>query len=313
MEAVVMGTEVAALWPGHDHTKPPKMKKPQICLWKDLSEHDMETLERAEDLHRALAKVLSLEGGLAEPRTSVLLDLYYYTLRFCWECGFTRVQTSSFFSIMKETHAVCQGSPLLNEEECYVYFQQLLLCHAVHRPPFSISLFTLPQALRISDYFLNTYFRQFKLYKYVFTPQVKLDLSISCDGISESEVTSDQGPGLADTTSEETGEVPTAGGFMDQQDESREGLGLENTDQRLGEEVAKQPNGHNLAGSATGSLREYIDQRLSVEMGRLKKEVDEKLHQTEEHLQGCIRGMEETRGQSARGKKGGKRQSAKGK
>ncbi|CAJ0936353.1 unnamed protein product [Ranitomeya imitator] len=40
------------------------------------------------------------------------------------------------------------------------------------RPPFSIGLFSPQQLLHMSDYFVNTYFRHFKLYKYVFTPQI---------------------------------------------------------------------------------------------------------------------------------------------
>lgn len=40
------------------------------------------------------------------------------------------------------------------------------------RPPFSIDLFEEEQLLALADYVVNTYFRHFKLYKYVFTPQV---------------------------------------------------------------------------------------------------------------------------------------------
>lgn len=35
----------------------------------------------------------------------------------------------------------------------------------------------------MADYVVNTYFRHFKLYKYVFTPQVRLDLSLSYMGL----------------------------------------------------------------------------------------------------------------------------------
>ena len=41
------------------------------------------------------------------------------------------------------------------------------------RPPFSINLFKEEQLLALADYVVNTYFRHFKLYKYVFTPQVR--------------------------------------------------------------------------------------------------------------------------------------------
>ncbi|XP_073502387.1 cilia- and flagella-associated protein 119-like [Phyllobates terribilis] len=69
-------------------------------------------------------------------------------------------------------------------------------CVVLQRPPFSIAVFSPQQLLLISDYFVNTYFRHFKLYKYVFTPQVTLDLSVIYDGISKMEDTrtSDKDP-----------------------------------------------------------------------------------------------------------------------
>lgn len=51
------------------------------------------------------------------------------------------------------------------------------------RPPFSIELFSPDQVKLITEYTINTYFRHFKMYKYAFTPQVKLDLGITYEGI----------------------------------------------------------------------------------------------------------------------------------
>ncbi|XP_072273120.1 cilia- and flagella-associated protein 119 [Pyxicephalus adspersus] len=97
---------------------------------------------------------------------------------------------------MKETHNVCVETSLGNVEETYQFFKELLLCHAIHRPPFSIALFTQQQILHISDYVMNTYFRHFKLYKFVFTPQVCLDLTISYENELKSV---DQGSDQDDT------------------------------------------------------------------------------------------------------------------
>ncbi|XP_068100225.1 cilia- and flagella-associated protein 119 [Hyperolius riggenbachi] len=172
------------------------MKKPHICIWKDLPLRDVEKLERAEssaEVLRLLSQILHLEDHLCLPSASALLDLYYYTVRFCWDSGFTREQTSCLFSIVKETHATCIETSLGNMDDCYRYFKEMLLCHAVHRPPFSVALFTQQQVLHISEYILNTYFRHFKLYKYVFTPQLHLDLSISYEGLSEPQGGADTG------------------------------------------------------------------------------------------------------------------------
>ncbi|XP_066433271.1 cilia- and flagella-associated protein 119 isoform X3 [Eleutherodactylus coqui] len=153
-----------------------KIRKPQVCLWKDVTLCDLEKLERAqsnEDVRRALSEVLGVRSGPCDVRASALLDLHYYTLRFCWDCGFSAEQTSCVFSIVKEIHAACVGSTLGDVTECYRHCQQLLLCHAVSRPPFSINLFSPQELLHIRDYILNTYFRHFKLYKCVFSSQPK--------------------------------------------------------------------------------------------------------------------------------------------
>lgn len=185
-----------------------KITKSQLCLWKDVTECELRRLERgrgSEDLRRALCEVLDVKSVLCEPRASALLDLYYYTVRFCWDCGFSREQTSCVLSIVKETHAACVGSPLGNVAECYRHFQELLLCHSVQRPPFSIKVLSPQQLLLVSDFIVKTYFRHFKLYKYVFTPQLNLDLSIMYHGIPETEdtKTSDE-DGDKETETDET-------------------------------------------------------------------------------------------------------------
>ncbi|XP_075705341.1 cilia- and flagella-associated protein 119-like [Rhinoderma darwinii] len=165
-----------------------KISKSRVCLWKDVTVRDLERLERAqsaEDLRRTLSELLDLESGLCGPRAGALLDLYYYTVRFCRDCGYDVEQMSCVLSIVKETHAACVGSPLGNVSECHQLFRDLLLCHAVQRPPFSIGVFSPQQLLHILDYFVKTYFCHFKLYKWAFTPQVNLDLSIVSDVISE--------------------------------------------------------------------------------------------------------------------------------
>ncbi|KAM8962418.1 cilia- and flagella-associated protein 119 [Pelodytes ibericus] len=148
---------------------------------RDLSMRDLDVLQQissVEEFHRTVSGILCVGSSVSESRVSVLLDLYYYTMRFCRDSEFSREQTSCLFSIVKETHATCLDTPLGNADVCYKYFKELLLCHAIHRPPYSLKLFTPEQIQCISHYFLNTYFRHFKLYKYVFTPQVQLDLSI---------------------------------------------------------------------------------------------------------------------------------------
>ncbi|NXU48892.1 CC189 protein, partial [Turnix velox] len=96
-------------------------------------------------------------------------------------------------------------TPLPDMEECYTYFSELLLLHAVPGSTASLPVFGLSQVTRIAAHVLDTIFRHFKLYAYVLTPQVCLDLSLVYVGGPE-----DDQEGEAPTTcpQEEEGETP---------------------------------------------------------------------------------------------------------
>ncbi|XP_048710424.1 cilia- and flagella-associated protein 119 isoform X5 [Caretta caretta] len=175
----------------------PQCHEAKICMWKYLDVHSMDLINKAQttdELKRVLAELFQLQGWESDPRAAILLDLYFYTVQFSREHSFSREQSSAFFTIVKDTHEACVETPLPNVEECYRYFTELLFCHAIRRPPFSIDLFSQEQLALISDYVVNTYFRHFKLYKYAFTPQIRLDISLSYVGMPEPEPAAELGP-----------------------------------------------------------------------------------------------------------------------
>uniref|UniRef100_A0A3P9BYJ5 Cilia and flagella associated protein 119 n=1 Tax=Maylandia zebra TaxID=106582 RepID=A0A3P9BYJ5_9CICH len=120
----------------------------------------------------ALCSVLRVD--LPEPRKGVLLELYVQTVLFCREHSFNKEQTSTLLSIIKSIHEANVETPLNNSEQCFKYCRELLLCHSVRRPPFSISLFNADEVNRVLTYILNNYMKHYKLYKYIFTTQVNL-------------------------------------------------------------------------------------------------------------------------------------------
>ncbi|XP_041434766.1 coiled-coil domain-containing protein 189 isoform X2 [Xenopus laevis] len=300
-----MSGRFESLRPGAEVLLSVKKRKPQICLWRDVTMHDVETLEKAksvDEIHRTLSLLLHLDCNSSDPRASVILDLYYYTVSFCQDCAFNREQTSSLFSIVMETHASCTDSPLSTIDTCYQYFKELLLCHSVHRPPFSVELFTPQQILQISTYMMNTYFRHFKLYKYVFTPQVHLDLSISYEGMTEPEVAPEgeqesPRPGIISeaTALEEKGETSADADEPPKPDESSKEMTLEKQ---------KQPK-------EDAPLRQYIEQSLGVEVERLRSEVEKNLRLNEELIQEKLGEQQNSRVKSPGEKQQNKRVSLK--
>ncbi|KAI9531778.1 hypothetical protein NQZ68_038171 [Dissostichus eleginoides] len=167
-------------------TEVPQALKPKLMLWTDVNYHDMEEIEKMQsipDLERALCRVFGVD--LPEPKRGVLLELYVQMVLFCRECNFKKEQTSALLSIIKATHEANIETPLNNIEQCFKYCKELLLCHSVRRPPFSINLFNSEEVTCILNYIYNRYVRHYKLYKYIFTPQLKIDLSLTYSGIPD--------------------------------------------------------------------------------------------------------------------------------
>uniref|UniRef100_A0A671PTF4 Si:ch73-81k8.2 n=1 Tax=Sinocyclocheilus anshuiensis TaxID=1608454 RepID=A0A671PTF4_9TELE len=133
---------------------------------------------------RILCRAL-LASDAAQPKQRVLLELYTNLVLFCKEQHFNREQTSVLISIIKTVHQFNTETPLNNTDHCMTYRSELLLCHSVRRPPFSIDLFSSEQVTQIFFYFINTYMRHYFLYKCIFTPEVQLDISLSYIGILE--------------------------------------------------------------------------------------------------------------------------------
>ncbi|KAM9336624.1 cilia- and flagella-associated protein 119 [Symphorus nematophorus] len=174
----------------------PQALKAKLMLWTDVSYHDMEEIDKMQsipDLESALCSVLGVD--LPEPKRGVLLELYVQTVLFCRERSFKKEQTSALLSIIKSVHEANIETPLNNIDQCFKYCKELLLCHSVRRPPFSINLFSSEEVNCILHYIRNSYVRHYKLYKYIFTPQVKLDLCLTYSGIPDQD-----GPTMEDSS-----------------------------------------------------------------------------------------------------------------
>ncbi|XP_054849201.1 cilia- and flagella-associated protein 119 isoform X2 [Eublepharis macularius] len=261
---------------GPESLPKPQQHKAKICMWKYLDVHSMDLIEKAQttdELKRLLAELFNLQDFELNPRSAILLDLYFYSIQFSREQGFNQEQTSAFFSIVKDTHEACVETPLPNVEECYSYFTELVFCHSIRRPPFSIDLFSQDQLVLITDYVINTYFRHFKLYKYAFTPQVRLDISFSYIGMPEPREEAEPAESL---------EPP----LSPLQEDSKEAAAAAEED-------------------PTAALREYISAQLNQELAQLRLSVEQRLRATEEQFNSKLVQLE--KGPSGKGSGKGKK------
>ncbi|XP_058425595.1 cilia- and flagella-associated protein 119 isoform X3 [Diceros bicornis minor] len=249
---------------------PPPLPQPRICMWKYLDIHSMQRLEKTanvQEMREVLAKLLGLGGPEQSLRDAITLDLFSHALIFCRQQGFSLEQTSTVCALLQDLHKACVATPLGNVEECYRYFTSVLFCHGVRRPPFSINLFKEEQLLALADYVVNTYFRHFKLYKYVFTPQVRLDLSLTYMGL--------QPPKL-----EPEDEMEKEGG------EEVEEQAVTPQDEEPETVVQEEP-------SQVSILQAYIKTQLNKELGQLQQLVEERLKASEDRLSSKLTALEQ--------------------
>ena len=64
-------------------------------------------------------------------------------------------------------------------------FKELLLRHAIQRPPHSLAVFNLQDVKDIDEFALDTFYRHYDMYKYALT--VKDMLHLSCGGMHKVE------------------------------------------------------------------------------------------------------------------------------
>lgn len=117
----------------------------------------------------------------------ILIDKYYYIIRFGIDSNFSKEQINSLLLIIKRTHELAIETSFGNLDETFDYFKRLMVIHSVHRPPYSVQIYSLDQVNQIIDYVFDIYFKQFKFYKFVFSLAVRLDLKLKYSNLPEQE------------------------------------------------------------------------------------------------------------------------------
>ncbi|XP_025089172.1 coiled-coil domain-containing protein 189-like isoform X2 [Pomacea canaliculata] len=252
----------------------PREWKAKVVVWSDLSVDDVDRLNESlsvDHVKQVLADIFHLDSWQEDPRQAIVMDLYYYTLQFAQDNNFNREKTSTFFSIIKNIHSACVETPFGNLEHTFRYFKDLILCHSVNRPPFSIELFNAEEIQKISEYTINTYFRHFKMYKYAFTPVVRLDLAITYQGVPVS-----PRPSVGD-------ELTTEGTEVSPEDEQTAEHKPKEGEETPADDVNDQTDNEEESG-ARKELRAMIQTYLAEEIKKVKATVEQQLKATEDSV-----------------------------
>lgn len=84
-------------------------------------------------------------------------------------------KASTLVAIVKAVHTKAVGE-IMTVENSFGFFKTLALQNSVHRPPYSLGIFTFAEMKKMTEYVLRTYYRHYKLYQYAFTNLVRMDI-----------------------------------------------------------------------------------------------------------------------------------------
>lgn len=155
-----------------------------MCVWSDIKKHDVDfMLEFSQDTEAVSNRLIKLFKLSNEANQQIMLDLFVSAFKFAHRHNFSHPAVSSFLSIIKRLHDECCSTPFGNFVQCVELFRELLAVHVVHRPPWTLKIFDTTQAQLVYDYIVDVYLRHYKMFKYAFTPRIKMDVTFKYRGV----------------------------------------------------------------------------------------------------------------------------------
>jgi len=124
---------------------------------------------------------------MVEPeKNTVRVDLFFYAFVFCKENKFNAEKVSVFLSILLDLFMEDIDNDMKSVDNSFAFFQTRILRHAVERSPHSIYVFSRDDVLGLINFITDTYYRNFRLYRSIFTKkeymvlQQQLPFNLEC-------------------------------------------------------------------------------------------------------------------------------------
>jgi hypothetical protein len=146
--------------------------------WKYLNEDNVQQLEELNEpvvIKKLLRKFFHIHYD-DKRKTDILIDFHFYNYAFCKERAFDARKISTYLAIMHEVflHDCKSASPYSNVQKSFEYFEELMLKHAIERSPKGVKIFEYNDASEIFDFTANSYYRHFRLFKFIFSEKTRM-------------------------------------------------------------------------------------------------------------------------------------------
>ena len=129
-----------------------------------------------DEMRQKLATLIEVqEDGLTPEQSAIVKDFYFYLFAFSREKSFSQEKTSTLLSICRDVFDgdMSTNDPAKHMGTSFERLQKMLLRHAVFRPPKSIGVFDEGDVQAILNWMLHNYFRNWRLYKVIFTKRLQ--------------------------------------------------------------------------------------------------------------------------------------------
>ena len=139
----------------------------------DFKIKDVESLlklkghELRDAVFKTMAEDWKVEGEAEDAKVAILLDFYSFLVHFSRKSSFTAEKASCFLSVAKRVHDA-SVTQVLTMANSLALLKNLLLKHSVHRPPYSVGVFTLKELQLVTEYMVQTYYKHYNLYQFVY-------------------------------------------------------------------------------------------------------------------------------------------------
>jgi hypothetical protein len=145
-----------------------------------LNDSQYQELEATHD-PSALRSLLCAQLQISydnERKQKIIGDFLFYGYAFCKEQAFNSEKTCCFLSILctlffQDTESKSAANTIASS---YEWFQATLKRHCVDMIPNSIKVFEELEARYILDYVMDSYYRHYRLYKYIFGNKIRLQI-----------------------------------------------------------------------------------------------------------------------------------------
>ncbi|KAK9879730.1 hypothetical protein WA026_006790 [Henosepilachna vigintioctopunctata] len=155
-----------------------KIQWPRICVNDYLNDADLKHLSALKEKKEIRAFLNArIPKTCKEPARILFKELMYTVVKFSRKNCFNLKQLGAIMSQFYLTHMIFTSSFNICAEKLYLYFKEIMLCHAVASPPDSLKLFSMDESRNIMNFFCKLYLRNLPIIRVMCLPNFAFHLN----------------------------------------------------------------------------------------------------------------------------------------